>query len=397
MMDDKIMSEMNDKMTTQRQTSVSSRPWEAALRCLAVAPVVGLLLLLLAASGLASAPADEATTTLTLQPPSRMIAVGETVTTEVRVEDVDSLYTFEFRLSFNPTVIEGVQVEPGGFLSPDWQLEKTIDNDEGRICYALSQLNPAEPVTGTGALAIITWRGLAEGTSPVSFTHVSLYARGGVAIPVTSEDGQITVGEGQAPPTIANLNPESTLGGSPAFSLTVSGTNFVTESVVHWDGSPRTTTFVSATRLTADIGEEDVSAAGTFDVRVVNPLDQGGTSAAATFTVTNPAPVVTSLSPFTTTIGGPAFTLTVEGGGFVESSTVRWNGSDRLTTFISTTQLTVTIPTGDISEPGTADVSVVNPGPGGGTSSELPFQIVEVGPASPTDFIFLPLVSRGGS
>jgi hypothetical protein len=46
------------------------------------------------------------------------------------------------------------------------------------------------------------------------------------------------------------------------------------------------------------------------------------------------------LVPDATAPGGPAFTLTVNGAGFVAGSVVNWNGSPRATTFVSSTKLT---------------------------------------------------------
>ena len=67
--------------------------------------------------------------------------------------------------------------------------------------------------------------------------------------------------------------------------------------------------------------------------------------------------------------------MTVNGSSFVNGATVRWNGTDRTTTFVSTTQLTAAIPASDITASGTAQVTVFNPTPGGGTSSAQTFTI----------------------
>ena len=83
----------------------------------------------------------------------------------------------------------------------------------------------------------------------------------------------------------------------------------------------------------------------------------------------NPVPAVTSLSPAQVTGGGPAFTLIVNGTGFVSSSVVKWNGSDRPTTFVNSSQLQATIGAADIATTGTASVKVFSPAPGGGTSN----------------------------
>ena len=148
----------------------------------------------------------------------------------------------------------------------------------------------------------------------------------------------------------------------------MTGANFVSGATVRWNGSSRTTTFVSATQLTAAIPAADIAAAGTAQVTVVNP--DGGLSPALPFT-TAAAPTLTSLSPSAAPAGGPAFTLTVTGANFASGATVRWNGSSRTTTFVSATQLTAAITAADIAGAGSAQVTVVNPG--GSLSNALPF------------------------
>jgi len=74
-------------------------------------------------------------------------------------------------------------------------------------------------------------------------------------------------------------------------------------------------------------------------------------------------PTTTSISPSSATEGGAGFTLTVNGTNFINGvSTVRWDGNNRTTTFVSATQLTATIPLGDIATQGTASVTVLNTG-----------------------------------
>ena len=101
----------------------------------------------------------------------------------------------------------------------------------------------------------------------------------------------------------------------------------------------------------------------------------GGGGGSSVRPSTNPAPQVTSISPTGGTAGGAAFTLTVNGSGFIPGSTVRWNAASRATTFVGSTQLTAAIPASDLNTAGTASVTVVNPTPGGGTSNALSFAI----------------------
>ncbi|MGE0884029.1 MAG: IPT/TIG domain-containing protein [Blastocatellales bacterium] len=93
------------------------------------------------------------------------------------------------------------------------------------------------------------------------------------------------------------------------------------------------------------------------------------------FTVNNLVPTLTSLTPNSAQAGGPSFTLTVNGTNFVSGSVVRWNGSDKMTTFVSATQLTAMITAADIAASGMASVTVFNPLPGGGLSNGLNFTI----------------------
>ena len=81
----------------------------------------------------------------------------------------------------------------------------------------------------------------------------------------------VQVGSGPAAPTLTSLSPSSAAAGGPAFTLTVNGSNFVSGSVVRWNGADRTTTFVSATQLTAAIPAADIAAAGSASVTVQNP------------------------------------------------------------------------------------------------------------------------------
>src|SRR5262249_11050495 len=73
------------------------------------------------------------------------------------------------------------------------------------------------------------------------------------------------------PPSISSLSPSSASAGAADFTLTVNGSNFASNTVVRWNGSSRTTTFVSSTQLTAAILASDVATAGTAQVTVLNP------------------------------------------------------------------------------------------------------------------------------
>jgi hypothetical protein len=63
--------------------------------------------------------------------------------------------------------------------------------------------------------------------------------------------------------------------------------------------------------------------------------------------------------------------LTVNGSGFASGAVVNWNGSSRITFVNSSHQVQADIKASDVAKASTASVTVVNPGPGGGTSNVL--------------------------
>lgn len=99
-----------------------------------------------------------------------------------------------------------------------------------------------------------------------------------------------------------------------------------------------------------------------------------------------PGPTLTALSPSSAPAGGPDFTLGLAGSNFTSSSTARWNGASRATTFVSSTSLRAAIPAGDIASAGTASVSVFDAA--GGLSDSLPFAILATSSPTPPSAAF---------
>ncbi|WP_263408874.1 hypothetical protein [Terriglobus tenax] len=231
-------------------------------------------------------------------------------------------------------------------------------------------------VTGTGfsSGAAVQWNGSSRSTTVVSATQLTasipaadVASAGTAQVTVlskgrTSTASSFTINAPVNPnpaPTVSSLSPATTVAGGAAFNLTVNGSNFVSGATVQWDGAARPTSFVSSTQLTANLTAADIASAGSKAVTVVNPSPGGGASNAVAFTITSPPPTLSSLLPATATAGGAAFTLTVNGSGFLTGAAVAWNGSTRPTTVVSVTQLTSSITAADIATAGTAQVDVV--------------------------------------
>jgi hypothetical protein len=104
-----------------------------------------------------------------------------------------------------------------------------------------------------------------------------------------------------------------------------------------------------------------------------------GYSAKASPPVAGSVPAISQLSPNSASAGGPGFTMTVNGTNFGSKAVVNWNGAAQSsnTTVINGKQLSVNIPAAMIATPGTAKITVTNPGTsgtglygGGGTLAE---------------------------
>ena len=166
----------------------------------------------------------------------------------------------------------------------------------------------------------------------------------------------------------APLNFQATAASTPAGWLSVSPIS----------GSVATGSSTTLTVSTNIAGLAAANLSGTISVS--DPAASNSPqSVSVNLTVNNPAPAITSLSPSRASAGGQAFTLTVNGTDFVSSSIVRWNNSDRPTTFVTAFQLQASIPASDVASAGTAQVTVFNPAPGGGTSRALTFTIIVPG------------------
>lgn len=178
-------------------------------------------------------------------------------------------------------------------------------------------------------------------------------------------------------PTITSINPSFANAGSSSITVTFTGTGFLPTSRVYLGNTEKTgTTFVSATQIQVILTQAELASSATHAIRVLNPFPGGGFSNTVNFEVRSPVPALTSLAPSQGTAGVVGMTLRLTGTGFVANSKARFSGAERPTTFVSTTTLDVQLSEGDLRAAGTFPITVVNLAPGGGTSNELGFVLV---------------------
>lgn len=123
---------------------------------------------------------------------------------------------------------------------------------------------------------------------------------------------------------ISSLSPISSPATGLNFVLTVNGTGFAPGSVVLWNGAERTTRFVSATQLNADIPGTDIQGSGSAQVTVLNP--GVGASSASTFTVTPGTAPFLQTSALSLDFGG----IAVGGASNPQTLTISNTGSATL-------------------------------------------------------------------
>jgi len=158
---------------------------------------------------------------------------------------------------------------------------------------------------------------------------------------------------------LSSLSPSKVPAGNIAFTLTVFGTGFTPSSTVELNGTALTTTFGSATTLSAAVSATQVATIGSASITVVNPVNQGGTSSPLTLTIIAPSIDAVSyqinnghsgfvafksatLPPsvsWSVDIGGePSYALIVGGVVYVTASV---NGNSQLSALNGTTGATV--------------------------------------------------------
>ena len=219
----------------------------------------------------------------------------------------------------------------------------------------ITTVSPNSGAPGTSVTITGTNFGATQGTSTVTFggtvapstswsaTSIS------VTVPAGAATGAVVVTVGGLAsngvnftvpaPAITSLNPTSGLAGA---AVTITGTNFGTTqgtSTVRFNGTTAVVTSWSNTSIAVSVP----SGASTGNVVVtVGTQASNGVS----FTVTTPAPTITTLNPTSGAVGSSVVITGTNFGATQGTSTVKFNGTTATATAWSATSVTATVPTG---------------------------------------------------
>ncbi len=109
--------------------------------------------------------------------PDAVPGIGETTELDLWVLDVENLYAFDLRFDYDPLKIQINNLQGGDFLEPGFVLINTIDQNEAG--FAMTQLNPSQPKTGSGVLLKINFTVLDTGACSFKFIRSDLSDDGG--------------------------------------------------------------------------------------------------------------------------------------------------------------------------------------------------------------------------
>ena len=200
-------------------------------------------------------------TQVRFEPEASTIGVGETREVAVVIENVTNLAGVEIYIVFDPTVVEvvdadpdkeGVQVARGELLGPGFEINQV---SEGMIEYILTVLDQ-EPASGNGEVIRITFRGIAEGETHLTFDSALLADPQSSGIGASLRNGYITVGsgsQGEGEPTPSSPLPTPTRVAPPEELPTPTPPPLPTPTPEPED-APEETSAPSAT-ITANCGE----------------------------------------------------------------------------------------------------------------------------------------------
>jgi len=146
---------------------------------------------------------------LSIQPPSTSVTAGSTFAVDVNISNVSDLFAFQFDIGFTPFILAATAATEASFLPTGGStlfVPGTIDNTAGTITFNADTLIGAIPgVTGSGTLAVVDFKALIAGTSPINIANPLLLDSTLSPITVAVMGGASTTVSGHVVPEPSSL------------------------------------------------------------------------------------------------------------------------------------------------------------------------------------------------
>ncbi len=287
---------------------------------------------------------------------------------------------------------------------------------------------PVSVVSATGAVTVVT-QTLPALQATIDAAALAVPRTTSLSIRTTGPGGSITSASvtfaiGTAAPVLTAFGtiPSPLIAGNTGFTTTIAGTGFLPGVSVRVNGVARPTTLQTPTTVQVTIPPDDLAVGQFLKITATNPAPTIGPSNALDLPVSNPIPVLLTVSPSSAPVelepNMPPLTITVSGFGFKQGAKINFNGADiptvlnTPTNFQSATTLVGSIPQSVLLVGGAYPVIVKNPDPSLGVSNAVPLllsnlqplltsvetdRVLTFDPARPSDSYPAPIVVRGSN
>ncbi len=160
-------------------------------------------------------------------PQAAQVNAGETTTVKLIVDAQNAVNSFDLTFEYDPNVVQLESWKYGGFLTKFSAIKN--EATAGRLWLVAVQLG-VPPVTGAGVLLEFTLRGVAPGTSALTFSQVKFADSSGVQYDAGVTEGSISVAVGALPTATLTLAPTATLTLVPTHAPTATRTLVPTQA-----------------------------------------------------------------------------------------------------------------------------------------------------------------------
>jgi len=163
-----------------RGTGVRRAVWLLAMMLLALLASARVRALPLASSAIRAARP-----TVSLQPATPSLVLGQSTDVNVGIEDVYKILSAQYTITFDPNVLQvvdadlvtpGVQIDEATIFGSSGHTQvNAVNNISGTIQYTalwIASSPGAKPVSGSGSLGSIEFRAVGEGTSALPFADI---------------------------------------------------------------------------------------------------------------------------------------------------------------------------------------------------------------------------------